>query len=85
MATIVPNAWRLTSKTVIATGHSAVKKAREKKNDDDDDDEDDEDDDDDDGEDDEDDEDDDDIFCGWKVSGLRFVFSEFASTLIEVF
>ena len=31
MASIVPNAWRLTSKTVLATERSAVKKAREKK------------------------------------------------------
>ena len=31
MASIVPNAWRLTSKTVLATEHSAAKKARKKK------------------------------------------------------
>ena len=31
MATIVPKAWRLTSKTVLASGQSAVKKARRKK------------------------------------------------------
>ena len=31
MASIVPNAWRLTSKTVLATEHSAVKKAWGKK------------------------------------------------------
>ena len=31
MASIVPNAWKLTSKTVLATEHSAVKKAGKKK------------------------------------------------------
>ena len=31
MATVVPKAWRLTSKTVLASGQSAVKKARRKK------------------------------------------------------